>query len=70
MGQFTKKKYFIGIDISKDHLDVALLNAEELEVFKDKKVDNSFTGFDAIQNWLLKHLKFYPNTLKPNPEVR
>jgi len=54
MDQFTKKKYFIGIDISKDHLDVALLKAEELDVFKDKKVDNSFTGFDVIQNWLLK----------------
>jgi len=54
MDQFTKKKYFIGIDISKDQLDVALLKAEELDVFKDKKVDNSFTGFDAIQNWLLK----------------
>lgn len=54
MEQFTKKKYFIGIDISKDHLDVALLKAKELDVFKDKKVDNSFTGFDAIQNWLIK----------------
>jgi transposase len=54
MDQFTKKKYFIGIDISKDHLDVALLKAEELDVFREKKVDNSFTGFDAIQNWLIK----------------
>jgi transposase len=54
MDQFTKKKYFIGIDISQDHLDVALLKAEELDVFKDKKVDNSFTGFAVIQNWLLK----------------
>ena len=54
MNEFTKKKYFVGIDISKDHLDVALLKAEDLDVFKDKKVDNSFTGFAAIQNWLLK----------------
>lgn len=54
MDQFTKKKYFIGIDISKDHLDVAFLKAEELDVFKEKKVDNSFNGFAAIQNWLLK----------------
>jgi transposase len=54
MNEFTKKKYFVGIDISKDHLDVALLNAEELDVVKDKKIDNSFTGFATIQNWLLK----------------
>lgn len=54
MDQFTKKKYFVGIDISKDHLDVALLKAEELDVFKDKEVENSFKGFDAIQKWLLK----------------
>ncbi len=54
MSEFTKKKCFVGIDISKDHLDVALLKAEELDVFKDKKVDNSFAGFAAIQNWLLK----------------
>ena len=54
MDQFTKKKYFIGIDISKDHLDVALLKAGDLDVFKDKKVDNSFKGFDEIQKWLLK----------------
>ena len=36
MSEFTKQKYFIGIDISKDHLDVALLKADEGEVFKDK----------------------------------
>ena len=52
MDQFTKKKYFIGIDISKDHLDVALLKAEELDVFEDKKVENDFKGFNSIQNWL------------------
>jgi len=54
MDQFTKKKYFIGIDISKDHLDVALLKAEELDVFKDKQVENNFKGFAIIQNWLSK----------------
>ena len=54
MEQFTKKKYFIGIDISKDHLDVALLKAEDLDVFEDKKVENNFKGFAVIQNWLSK----------------
>jgi transposase len=54
MDQFTKKKFFIGIDISKDHLDVALLKAEELNVLKDKRVENNFKGFDSIQDWLSK----------------
>lgn len=54
MDKSTKKKYFVGIDISKDHLDVALLRAEELDVFKDKQVDNNFKGFTAIQSWLSK----------------
>ena len=54
MDKFTKKKYFVGIDISKDHLDVALLRAEDLDVFEDKKVENNFKGFAVIQNWLFK----------------
>ena len=54
MKQFTKKKHFIGIDISKDQLDLALVNEGSHGVFKDKKVDNSFKGFDKIQNWLSK----------------
>ena len=54
MGQFTKKKCFIGIDISKDHLDISILKSEKLDAFSDMKVDNSFAGFDAIQKWLLK----------------
>jgi transposase len=54
MKQFTKKKYFIGIDISKDHLDLALVKDKDFGVFKDKKVENSFKGFNQIQNWLSK----------------
>lgn len=59
MNQFTKKKHFIGIDISKDHLDLALENEGNIGVFKDKKVENSFEGFTKIQSWLSKEkLKF------------
>ena len=54
MNQFTKKKHFIGIDISKDHLDLALVNEEDIGVFKDKKVENSFKGFSKMRNWLVK----------------
>ncbi len=54
MNEFTKKKHFIGIDISKDKLDLALIDEKSLGVFEDKIVDNSFKGFDNIQNWLSK----------------
>ena len=54
MNEFTKKKYFIGIDISKEHLDLAILSASAPDVFVDKKVANSFSGFSKIQSWLAK----------------
>lgn len=54
MNEFTKKKHFIGIDISKDKLDLALVNEKSPGVFEDKVVDNSFKGFDNILNWLSK----------------
>jgi transposase len=54
MNQFTKKKHFIGIDISKDHLDLALSAEKEIGVFKDKKVENSIKGFVKIRSWLSK----------------
>ena len=52
MTQFTKKKYFVGIDISKDYLDLALINEEDVGVFRDKKVENNFKGYKKIQSWL------------------
>ena len=59
MSEFTKKKHFIGIDISKDKLDLALVNEKSPGVFEDKIVDNSFKGFDNIQKWLSKQkIKF------------
>ena len=54
MDQFTKKKYFIGIDISKDHLDLILLNEENIGVFIDITVGNNLKGFSKIQSWLSK----------------
>lgn len=54
MNEFTKKKHFIGIDISKDKLDLALVNEKSPGVFEDKIVGNSFKGFENIQNWLSK----------------
>jgi len=50
-----KKVDFVGIDISKDYIDCALLNADQPGSFKDKKVENSLEGFDAMEQWLLKN---------------
>ena len=41
MNQFTKKKHFVGVDISKEHLDLALIGKHNLSVFSDKKVENN-----------------------------
>jgi transposase len=54
MNEFTKKNHFIGIDISKDHLDVALLKDGKEALIKDKKVSNTFKGFNSIKGWLSK----------------
>lgn len=55
MSQFTKKKHFVGVDISKDHLDLTLVNDQGIGVYHDKKVENSFKGYNKIWNWLSKH---------------
>lgn len=55
MNKITKKKHFIGVDISKDTLDLALLEEDALGTFKDKKVNNTIKGFDEIIKWLKKH---------------
>jgi len=54
MNQFTKKKHFIGIDISKDHLDLAIVKKDGYGIFKDKRVENSFKGYGRIKSWLTK----------------
>ena len=54
MNEFTKKKHFIGIDISKEHLDLALLSSSAPDLLRDKKVANSFSGFNKIKSWLAK----------------
>jgi transposase len=54
MNKFTNKKAFIGIDISKDSLDLSLLQESSYGQFEDTKIENSFKGFDKIQEWLIK----------------
>lgn len=54
MNEFIKKNCFIGVDISQDTLDLAFLKVENYGAFKDKKVKNTFIGFDSIMEWLEK----------------
>jgi transposase len=54
MNKFTKKEVFIGIDISKDQLDLSLLKESQYGSFDDKTVANDFSGFECIITWLGK----------------
>jgi len=57
MNKLTKKRHFIGIDISSETLDLALMEEESFGSFKDKKVENSLAGFNKITDWLKKQNK-------------
>jgi transposase len=52
--KFTQKKYFIGVDISKDTLDLAESEEVNYGSYKDLRVDNNFDGFDKVETWLTK----------------
>ncbi len=51
MNQFTKKKHFIGIDISKDQIDLALVNEETIGEFPDIKVDERMAAPKMLEFW-------------------
>lgn len=50
-----KKTDFVGIDISKDCIDCAILNVDHPESFRDKKFSNDLEGFDKMEEWLKRH---------------
>lgn len=54
MNKLIRKKHFFGVDISKDTLDLALLEEETYGSFKDYKIENAFNGFDKIIEWFEK----------------
>jgi len=53
MNELKSKKYYLGIDISKDTLDLSLIHKSSYGTFKDKKVANNFNGFESLYSWLL-----------------
>jgi len=54
MDKFTKKQWFIGIDISKDTIDVAWLKKQSPDKFQEKQFKNNLQGFEDMKNWLTK----------------
>lgn len=54
MNEFKKKIQFSGIDISKDTIDVALVNETCPGSFEVKKFRNDFNGFECMKDWLKK----------------
>jgi len=49
--------YIIGIDVSKNKLDCALIDNSNHEKFKFKVVSNSEEGFVTLIEWVTKHTK-------------
>lgn len=49
-----EKKWFIGIDVSKDTLDVAMHNLDAREKFTEKKFDNDLRGYGFLISWIKK----------------
>ena len=54
MGKFSKKKHFVGVDISKNTLDLSLISQESYGSFKDKQIANTLTSYKEIKEWLRK----------------
>ncbi len=52
MNKITKKSEFIGVDISKDHIDCALIRKDNHEGFIEKRFSNDLKGFESLEEWL------------------
>jgi transposase len=49
-----EKKWFIGIDVSKDTLDVSMHGLESRGKFNDKKIENNPRGYGFMLSWIKK----------------
>jgi transposase len=54
MDKITKKLAFIGVDISKDHIDCAVMKKNMSGLFKERKFENKLEGFESLEEWLAK----------------
>ena len=48
MNKLIKKKHFIGIDISSDTLDLAILEEDTYGKFKEKRIKNSIISWGIL----------------------
>lgn len=55
MNKFINKKWFIGIDISKDYFDADMIHEQTPESFNEKRFENSPKGFSTMMQWLEKN---------------
>lgn len=63
MSKITKKQWFIGIDISKDTIDVAWLHEKSPGKFLEKQFRNDLRGFEAMLDWLNKQKVSLPESI-------
>ena len=52
------KKLYVGIDVSKKTIDVALLTAERDQALKHKQFDNDIKGYGAMMKWVKTMYKY------------
>lgn len=55
MKSITDKKHFVGVDISKDTIALALISDGATIGFHDFTLPNTLNGFKSIDSWLKKH---------------
>ena len=51
-------KFFIGIDVSKEWVDVALINIDQKELLLQSKWSNETKGLSAMMKWLSQQSGF------------
>ena len=56
MNKITKKSEFIGVDISKDYIDCALISESKPGEFQEKRFSNNLNGFESLDKWLSGNL--------------
>jgi len=55
MSKFEKKKHFVGIDISKDTLDLCIIKGESPGKYNDLRIKNALTDFGRVTKWINNH---------------
>ena len=54
----AQRRFYIGVDVSKDSLDVAFIDAQHKEIIDHMQVSNDDQGMDQMTGWLQSHASF------------